>query len=92
MKIKPCPFCGSDKVRVIGNDYFMRVACDACNVAGPLIMLYDIKPTRIIMTKKEGKEKAIEKWNKRVADEILELISKRTKGEASAKRIWRVGR
>lgn len=86
-RLKPCPFCGSDKVRVIGNEYFMRVCCDACDVAGPLIILYDIKPTRKIMTKKKGKEKAIEKWNKRVADEIVELLSKQTEEKPSATRI-----
>ena len=65
-EIKPCPFCGSNKVKVIGNDYFMRVVCDNCEVAGPLIKLYDIRPFRIIKTKRAGKKEAIEIWNDRI--------------------------
>lgn len=69
-KIKPCPFCGSSKVKLIGNEYFMRVVCRACDTAGPLVVLYDINPTRKTMTKKEGRTRSIEKWNKRVGGQI----------------------
>jgi Lar family restriction alleviation protein len=37
MELKPCPFCGSDKVDTAGSAYYgdWYVLCPACGAAGP---------------------------------------------------------
>lgn len=34
MKIKPCPFCGTDDIR-IGESTFKCIYCPTCGVRGP---------------------------------------------------------
>ena len=56
MKLKPCPFCGSMKIEVIGDDKYW-IVCRSCGAEGPTpSCLWDCA------------ENAIEEWNKRVGD------------------------
>lgn len=53
--IKPCPFCGSKKIRVWEKGGYWAIQCDDVD-AVCAAMLYD----------HESKEMVIEHWNKRV--------------------------
>ena len=56
MKVKPCPFCGSDDLYFEGNfgtiPITWEVACNTCRTFGPVRMSQD-------------KITAIKRWNKR---------------------------
>ena len=53
-KLKPCPFCGSNDVRMVGRK-MPRIKCNTCFAWGPEInfTLAD----------------ALEKWNRRASDD-----------------------
>lgn len=53
-ELKPCPFCGSDKIRVISNGVSYHVNCDQC----------ECRTTRY-----RKKDKAIEVWNRRAGND-----------------------
>lgn len=66
MKLKPCPFCGSEvgyknNARSdIGTAYWVR--CPICRAVGPLTI--------------HGLDQAAELWNERVVDpEVYEVVS-----------------
>jgi Lar family restriction alleviation protein len=48
-ELKPCPFCGSNRISVIYKYYFYCF-CNNCEAEGSI---------------KESREEAIEAWNKR---------------------------
>ena len=58
MKIKPCPFCGSE-ARVVSCCYGSQVECSEC---GAMTKRY----LDGMDTNRESEKKAIEAWNKRV--------------------------
>jgi len=51
---KPCPFCGSQNIHVMGQSYGYWVMCAYCGVEGPA-------PSTLWQTEKG----AIEAWNRR---------------------------
>lgn len=56
-KIKPCPFCGSEKVYLTGNKKYW-VVCGKCGAEGPTLhVLWDYKGP------------AIKAWNTRAGDQ-----------------------
>ena len=67
MKLKPCPFCGAkanDKDQPIGLGYVYHidaysVCCDRCGASGG---------------NHDGKVEAIEAWNRRVGDDLMERM------------------
>lgn len=52
-KLLKCPFCGSDKIRIISNGVSYHVNCDQCECQ---------------TTRYRKKDKAIEAWNRRADD------------------------
>lgn len=58
MEIKPCPFCGSEKVNVGTHGNNLYACCYSCNSCGP----YGI-----------SKEEAIERWNSAPRKEDVEM-------------------
>ena len=54
-ELKPCPFCGSKKVKV--NQFKEYVECDRCGATGPFISNQFLFRTT--------SKKAIAAWNKR---------------------------
>lgn len=58
MTLKPCPFCGSTKVRVMGSMY-AYVRCDECWALGP-----NIRPKDDDLSNKDMRE-AERLWNER---------------------------
>lgn len=55
-KLKPCPFCGSKRVYVMGNEKHW-IGCSNCGAEGPVpVGLYKYKGP------------AVTAWNKRVGD------------------------
>lgn len=34
-QLKPCPFCGHDKPRLLNLDYIIQVVCPVCGASGP---------------------------------------------------------
>ena len=54
-QLKPCPFCGAD-VKMIMQENSGVIICPRCKVYKLFTILID------------GKEKAIEVWNRRVED------------------------
>ena len=34
-QLKPCPFCGHDKPRLLNREYIIRVVCPVCGASGP---------------------------------------------------------
>lgn len=66
-ELKPCPFCGSDNVKMSkGASWMMKkyrgniraVGCAECGVFGGVFNL-------LAMTEKEAEELAIKSWNRR---------------------------
>jgi Lar family restriction alleviation protein len=60
-KLKPCPFCGSENIRLYGGNFLgdhCGVVCEDCGAQSK---------TNILLVK--GEEKAIEAWNRRVGEE-----------------------
>jgi len=53
MKLKPCPFCGSTKIKMINGPGKYWLVCDKCKAS-----------TNMTATE----EKAIETWNRRSGD------------------------
>ena len=51
-KLNPCPFCASESVKVRRGIGMFMILCDEC---GATVSFY----------KKEGKEQAVEAWNRR---------------------------
>ena len=66
-ELKPCPFCGSKRVRIVSvgikyeRDYYWRVKCDNCYAYGPYMMVSNLN----------SREAAEAKWNTRVELEEL---------------------
>ena len=59
-KLKPCPFCESDKLkpwRMLGSPRFYQILCTSCGTLGPMFEEYD--------SLKKGTEGSIALWNKR---------------------------
>lgn len=56
IKLKPCPFCGSEEIEIIGvgRDWEYTVKCNSCNAG-----------TDYFINKKEAKEA----WNRRAYEE-----------------------
>ncbi len=52
-KLKPCPFCAVDDIR-IDDEFKYNLYCDFCAASGPLC---------------DDLASAIDKWNKRVCEE-----------------------
>ena len=71
-----CPFCGSDKVKVSGNqariqhsNRFLRkfyVRCFVCNARGPVVSADCGSDAYGTLVEKTAREKAVEQWNTRV--------------------------
>ena len=61
--IKPCPFCGYDKVQftVSQGTKWGQVGCGRCGAAGPEVRTdYDLKDNA------EWHAKALDEWNTRI--------------------------
>lgn len=58
-ELKPCPFCGSDKVKINIRTNNGWVECQECNSKGKYIVISQAMIKEII------KERAINAWNKR---------------------------
>ena len=79
-KLKPCPFCGSKRVkesskrrqRLGKRDYFqICIYCQDCNTYGPRVFLDDNFTSYHCKNEekyKQAEEKAIELWNNRIGD------------------------
>lgn len=71
-KLKPCPFCGSDKVKLIkkrtvykGNKaYVASVRCNCCNARGGTVLNLTIP-----YAGKDAEAIAYERWNRRSSRE-----------------------
>ena len=63
-KLKPCPFCGSDKINISGFEIFIerRVICEKCNCCTDF---YDIAEDE---TEDELHERISKIWNTRYQD------------------------
>ena len=66
-ELKPCPFCGSDKVKVLNGASWMiekyrgkvrSVTCLECGVNGGIF-------TMVSLTEKQAVNRAIKSWNRR---------------------------
>lgn len=57
-KLKPCPFCGGNKLVIHGPQAFW-IVCRECGAEGPT-------PSSLWKTKKE----AAKAWNRRAKDEL----------------------
>lgn len=57
-KLKPCPFCGSNKVRLFQKEYCV-VYCDFCEARGASKFSEYLEPMRT---------QAIEAWNTRAKE------------------------
>lgn len=71
-RLKPCPFCGSDKLKVDsvsrysgirGYEYTFSVRCNKCHARGGTAKGGWI----------EAEERAIENWNFRMADMEIQM-------------------
>ena len=58
IELKPCPFCGSTDVRVIGDWFKKWVQCQDCCAHSGL---------------KDDKEEAAKAWNRRASDEQVDI-------------------
>lgn len=61
--LKPCPFCGSDKLRVHAFDgctEYLAIVCTVCDASGPLT--------------DDEEEVAVKSWNKRAVALGLEVV------------------
>ena len=79
-ELKPCPFCGGEKMGVseksVSRDYNtavqyqVAVYCKGCNTYGPRVLTEKIKcvvyPKRFDFDK--AREEATEAWNRRAED------------------------
>ncbi len=64
-KLKPCPFCGSRRVRIVSvgikyeRDHYWRVKCDSCHTYGSYEAMRNVN----------SREAAEAKWNTRAEPE-----------------------
>ena len=73
-KLKQCPFCGNEDIlpsmemyeKMIGEVYEGYCFCLECGAKGPYISLYNEDLSKRSEKFEEARNKAIEKWNKRV--------------------------
>lgn len=70
--LKPCPFCGSDKVKLVKKRvhykghkaYVASVRCNRCNARGGTITNITVP----YAVKEDVEAIALERWNKRVGE------------------------
>lgn len=85
IKLKPCPFCGSDKIaysiKSKGAYYHISHYCKKCHAYGPRVTIRAID-TDYSYTYKLRKEteselakQSAEKWNNQVADKSIAAIN-----------------
>ncbi len=68
-KLKPCPFCGSNKLKLVKkkteykgyNAYIASIRCNCCNARGGTVLNLTI-PYAI---KEEVEQTAVDRWNRR---------------------------
>ena len=70
-ELKPCPFCGSEKVgSAKGNCYWVdeeyrdNIRVIGCKKCGAIAGIFNVRA----LGEKKAKEKAIESWNRRISD------------------------
>lgn len=73
-KVKPCPFCGSEKIDYsvktcgrISGKYHVAMYCKECNCYGARVLITPKETNRCSIEKNhEYKQLAIDAWNRRV--------------------------
>lgn len=75
IKLKPCPFCGSDDVHIESKNLFYWVECYQCGATGQEARLRDET-----VNVAQGEERATNNWNTRPIED--ELRSRAEKAEA----------
>ena len=64
--LKPCPFCGSSKIRMLTTIFDCDIFCEECHAS---ITRSNYAPCDSISgTLKEAQPEAIEAWNRRGTD------------------------
>ena len=70
-ELKPCPFCGSTKLKLIEKTtkykvhYVAFIRCNSCYARGGTVT----NPTITYAVKEDVKARVIERWNKRVGEQ-----------------------
>jgi Lar family restriction alleviation protein len=78
-KLKPCPFCGGKAVFMTKQNnsshtcvsFSFAIECSKCHTRPPKAsdnVAFGLSSTGEIVTIDDGREKAIEAWNRRAAD------------------------
>ena len=63
-KLRPCPFCGSEDVKLMNGWYSSAVVCFDCGAGGPdITKRYKYEPER--------EKIAMKQWNKRASDDAM---------------------
>lgn len=73
--LKPCPFCGESKVRVVISDVreymgdihaLHEVECLTCGVGTcKYTTVYSFDNNKVLQCKRDGRQMAIDAWNRR---------------------------
>lgn len=61
--LKPCPFCGSDKLKVDNRKGTYSIRCNRCHARGCTSSIWSDNTT---ISEEDAINKAVELWNRRV--------------------------
>lgn len=65
MKLRPCPFCGSEDVDLLNREYKSYAKCWNCRAEGPIVETVQLSRGQSL------EAKAVELWNERASDDVM---------------------
>ncbi len=65
-ELKPCPFCGGKRIRLLTSMSGCDIWCEKCNAS--IYRACFSAPTCLVDVTKDAKPKAVRAWNRRAED------------------------